>query len=141
MKKITCFAIAICALLHNYATASNWAYVTDGAKSYVAVDLDSLAPSGKYWKAWVKTEYEKDQLTDSYPKKTYKTAKYLQYFDCASKVSAITRWLAYDDEGNVAESSVAELNPKSFNERIPDTVGESVGIYVCKQTAKLTGKK
>lgn len=137
MKKTIQFAIISLSLLGNFAVASNWVYVTDASKSNIYVDLDSIAPSGKYWKAWIKTEYEANQLTDTYPKKTYRSTKYLQIYDCVSKVAMIARWLAYDEDGSVAESWAEDINPKLFVERVPDTVGENISSYVCKESAKL----
>lgn len=118
--------------LVNVAFASDWVEVTKGVKSSVSVDRDSVAQAGRLWKAWVKTDFEIAQETDGYPKKFFKQTKYLQYFNCAEKTSAIVKWYAYGDAGQLVDSSEILLNAAQLTEPIPDTVGEDVSKTLCE---------
>jgi hypothetical protein len=134
IKKFISLLLLIC--VPHFSVASNWESITHGQKSTVSIDYDSIAPVDSYWKVWVKTQYEEAQQTSTYPKKSYRSVKYLQYTDCKGVRSTIVRWIAYDEDGNVVEQINDVFNAKNLNDPVPDTVGEDVVTYVCAYASK-----
>lgn len=132
VRPLITVVMACVLLIGGPASASTWLEVAGSEKSQVSVDLTSIAPSKGYWKAWVKTTFDEAQDTQTYPGKKFKETKYLQYFNCREKTQLMTKWLAYDIEGNVVESHNGQLNASAFNEVVPDTIGERVANFVCR---------
>lgn len=121
--------------------AATWVEVAQGTKSKIYIDVDSVAPSGRYWKAWDKTEYDEPQETTKFPKKTYTHSKSLTVYNCAEKTAMVTSWLAYDSSGDVVEQESAPITPASFNERVPETIGERMSSELCRYVASLSKKQ
>lgn len=125
-----------CACLPSVAADWQWAASSDGA--LYSMDFDSLSTSGPYKKAWVKANFATAQLTDDYPKKSYRSQMMQYYFDCKGRTLHVTRVANYEKlnfGGEVVQSSSTKFDPRYLNEYMPDTVGERLFSVACATPA------
>ena len=105
---------------------------TESALAYV--DRESIAPRGKYMRAWVMLDYFSPQKTQSYPQREYRSGKYLWAFDCVEK-----RWAAIQGvnltgdggQGEVVESTSVDWSLARFVDVVPESLAEGVLRRVC----------
>jgi hypothetical protein len=137
--KIGIFLFAIFILMHQNAMAANWVEVAGSDSVTVSVDKDSMRKVGTKVKTWLKWEWTKPQdVSNTYPSKTYKTEKQLQVSDCANGTLAIAQGIQYstDSNGEVVNSYTFDERAWRFSEAAPETIGESILRFACKAAAK-----
>ncbi|WP_369598433.1 surface-adhesin E family protein [Massilia hydrophila] len=115
------------------AVASDWQPVSSGDGSLTFVDFDSISISGAYRKAWIKSDYLEMQETDSYPKKSYQSGKFLYYFDCKKRMVGATHEILYSSlsGSSVASSQSTRFSPNILHDVAPDSWGEAYLNTVC----------
>jgi hypothetical protein len=121
--------------LSNLAFGSNWVLVEMSAdKDFHSIDQESIASSGKYKKAWFRTDYGSMQ-TLKYQPKNYLSSKSLWYFNCQERTMAATQQLFYSGQagnGELVDSYTYPIQSMQFSEVAPDTIGESMLNAVCR---------
>jgi hypothetical protein len=123
-------------LLPVLANAACWEkFATSKDESIYFIDACSIAVDGIYKKAWFKTELQiPEENSDG---KTYDSTKYLYYFNCKNRKSAIAQFTKYyiDD---VVNSLSRKIEERAFNEVVPDSIGEAIFERAC--STKITKK-
>ena len=154
MKKV--FFIILCSLVAIHSHAAYWIqYNTESKKAKYHYDMDSLVSKkftngSRYLQVWEKSVYNEEQTISErnyscisysiycseYTFKKYSEEKTVNYYDCKNKKLAVGRVLKYNSDGEVVDSSpdyVATSSSASWNETIPDTIGEGKLNEICKQ--------
>jgi hypothetical protein len=128
-------------LLISSATAqpSRWVEVGGNDEITAYVDTQSLRRNGLKVKVWLKWVNASPVDTDTiYPKKKYMSAKTLNIYHCTDRTLAGIQSIRYanaDASGEVVETvSVAEARAE-YTDLAPETIGESILVYVCKATS------
>lgn len=140
MSKTGSLIFVFLAAIPAAALSANWQLASIGAnddKYYI--DGDSVSHAGQYRKVWVMESYTAPVETDAYPKKTYRSAKLLQYYDCKQQSTVAVRLVAYaepEGRGDNVESKSVVFKPTSLQEVVPDSVGESLLKAVCGTPAQ-----
>ncbi len=125
-------------MLPVFACAACWEEIAKTSKEdIVFLDKCSISLDGKYKKAWIKWENkEQKNVEDDYlPKKMADSSKTLYYFDCAKKQSTIIQNIYYYHDSAVKSLSI-NIKEASFDEVIPDTVGEAILEAACGKVKK-----
>lgn len=125
MKKI----FLLCGLLtSSLSFGAGWSYVatsSDDTRTYINRDTFKYNPDSNSVTIWVKKDNFKTLLSNGYAVEVKQLDNYL----CSSNTVSNLSGAAYDVNGNVLESS-NEIS--GFKNVIPDSVGETVFNYVCK---------
>lgn len=119
--------------------ASDWQWTTESDSANYFMDFDSIATQAGHKKAWVRVNYTTPMESVSYPKKPYKSAKLLYYFDCSGKLLGIFQTVRYADfnaAGEVVETDSARFSPTQLNDVVPDTIGEKLQQIACSPSAR-----
>lgn len=121
------------------AQPSRWVAVGGNEQIKVFVDSQSLRRTGAKVKAWLKWVNSSPVETDTVvPSKTYLSAKTLNVYNCSDRTSAGLQTIRYADadvSGEVVETVAIAETKAFFTELAPETIGESIMMYVCKATA------
>jgi hypothetical protein len=126
-------------LLPVVSSATTWVDVAGSDEVTVFVDRDSLRRSGSIVKSWLQWKWGAPQeVPGMSPAKTFKLEKQLQISDCSEGTLAIAQGIRYaDDAGlNIVDSYVVPKNQWEFSEAAPETNGESIIRFVCKNSVK-----
>jgi hypothetical protein len=108
----------------------------------MAVDTTSLAIDGLQVTAWVRTKWAKPQnlygRTAAKPR-TYSSQMVHILVDCNTKDFKITSSIYYDAQGAVVESSGPYApSETTWEEPVPDSLGEAYGTVVCSARLLVT---
>lgn len=149
MLKRLCKPLVVAALCfsNTLAIASDWVAVsTDDNKNVVSVDTSSIAPKGKYTKAWLLWNYDTQQILEEVsPSKKYYSSKGLTYFDCTEGTSALIQITYYEYQAGVGvpvQSLAFDSTKVRYQDFVPDTMGEAIHKFVCKNSRnKLTKQR
>ena len=121
------------------AQPSRWVEVGGNDEITAYVDTQSLRRTGPKVKVWLKWVNASPVETDTvYPKKKYMSAKTLNVYHCTDRTLAGIQSIRYanaDATGEVVETvSIAEAKAE-YTDLAPETIGESILVYVCKVTS------
>jgi carbonic anhydrase len=133
MRRIILIALLNC-LLVSHSYAATWTKLQDNKHATLMLDKQSITPSGKFDKAWVKINYKSLQTNLEYPEKSYNNAKLLWYFDCAAQKSATAQVYQLLDEEQIFSAAI-DVKRARFLEPVPETEIDIAMQYVCKQKA------
>ncbi|MDP1594154.1 MAG: hypothetical protein Q8L80_07920 [Gallionella sp.] len=133
MKKIFVFIAFI--VFSTGAFSSEWVYVGSvPGESEVKVDKSSIASTLKSnRKAWVLFTYNEKQTQKSAPYAQYDELKALWRINCSTHEVG-TKAVVWRLEGNLVDST--DIQSTSFNDVVPDSIGEIVFNYVCRSKIK-----
>ena len=140
MLRRLCRPLVLAALCfaNTCAVASDWVFVAKSEIGEAWVDKSSIAPKGKYTKAWTIWDYGIPQkLQGIYPPKEYQSTKVLNYYDCAEGTSAIIQSAYYGGRAGTGENVQSwsyDSTKVLFNDFTPDTVGETIHKFVCNNS-------
>lgn len=116
-------ATALLGLMPVPAHAADWWYVTESSAGTVLfVDVESLQRNGDlvtYWRQGINKD----------PIKGVKSYKLRSSEACSGKKTKVLSYVDYDEAGTVVESNT--LRTPTFDDIVPDTVGESIAEFVC----------
>ncbi|MCS0615190.1 hypothetical protein NX783_20820 [Massilia kyonggiensis] len=101
------------------------------------IDLETVARSKGYVKAWTMTTYWSEQTTRSYPIVKYRSVKELSYFNCGDRTAFTAQAVYYEreaGEGEVRHSVIDSIATSKFSEVVPDSVGEANLRTACSLT-------
>jgi hypothetical protein len=124
-------------LVASKADAADWHVITKTPNSDVYIDRESVAPRGKYMRAWLRYEYHKPERMEAPPQKEYSRGLTLWAFDCKERTVAVIRQMLFfgEDTAPVAEHTVPWALA-SFTDIPPDSIGETVFQTVCSPKQK-----
>jgi hypothetical protein len=120
------------------AHPAQWQLVEGSSKLTLHVDVESIRSEGGRVKAWFRWNYAETQYT--YPnREPFRSMKELNYFDCGKRTYAIAQSVAYAERDGRGESPYRAALPFSqltFEEVIPESIGELMLEYVCRNPRK-----
>ena len=125
-------------MIFSYASASDWFLIAKGNDEIIFVDKSSISSKGKYLKAWLIWDYIGTKKMEYHPYKEYRSIKSLWYLDCNSNSVAISQSASYSGNfgaGESVDSHSNDISKLQFNDVVPDSIGETILKYVCKQGA------
>ncbi|MDO9419974.1 MAG: hypothetical protein Q7T66_04850 [Herminiimonas sp.] len=129
MKIFAVFLVAFGFGVSN-AQAADWRLVGQSNTAYAYVDLSSIVKLKATRKAWIMwTDIEEVSKTSG-----PRSSKVLMHFNCTERSSAraqFTMYAGFEGQGETIASSKYPIVASSFDEVIPDTVGEQIFIFVC----------
>lgn len=146
MKKIISALLPLLLGMPLAAQASDWQHVAETKEQWYSMDFASLVTVKNYRKAWIREDSLKDQETTGYPKKNYRSGKFLYYFDCNGRRIGSIQKILYEKMfagGDVVESTSIKFNDNILDEVAPDTIGEGFLEVACSnptERAKLKAK-
>jgi hypothetical protein len=126
------FLLACAVAFPSYA--SDWRNVTKTNDAIIYVDYGSVAPRGKYMRAWVMFDYILPKQTVTYPQKEYKSGKMLWAFDCEERTSATAQYILLSGDfgdGEPVHSLSTSWGLLKFDDVVPDSIGEIVLNVAC----------
>ncbi len=138
MKVRTALFISI---LASQANAAEWLYVGGNTKIEAFLDVQSVRRTGTRAKVWVKWVHATPvALRDVYPERMYSSSKTLEIYDCAERSSTTIQQILYaeEDGGEVVKSYSIPEKSASFEEVVPESIGESLLGAACNRS---TSKK
>jgi len=118
--------------------AANWVSIGGNGTTEAFIDKQSLRRTGQKVKVWSKWEYsEPMEVRASYSKKTYLASKELDIYDCSERTSLTTQQTLYGtpDMDSVVGSFSSPDFPHLYSEVVPDSIGEAILEFACKETA------
>ena len=121
-------------------SAADWKQFSKSDEAFHSVDHDSIAPRGKYMRAWVMVDYFKPKKLTAYPNKEYLSSKALWAFDCVEKTITSIQDIAYAGDtgvGEIVESTSVDWEKARFRDVVPDSMGEAVMQIVCKRKPQI----
>ena len=122
------------------AQQSRWVEVGGNDQITAYVDTQSLRRAGPKVKVWLKWINASPVETDTAcPKKTYLSEKTLNIYHCVDRTSTGLQAIRYanaDFSGEVVETAVVPEAKANYQELAPETIGESILLYVCKATTR-----
>jgi hypothetical protein len=129
--KFAALALIVAPLAHS----ENW-YVLQASDPAWAIDLDSLAISGPYRKAWIRQDFPEPQpLFESARLKpwntTYQYALVLYYVDCAAKMLTSPQSVFYGPKDETVGNYTAKFNPDDLRDVAPGTMAQLTVNFVC----------
>lgn len=136
LKAFAASIIFVSTLLHtSVASARQWVLLSNEPR--VAVDVDSIKGKGNTRTFWSEIVYSQERSSSSpyvrYEQNKYRSAKSLNFVDCANNKIGILRMVGYDSNGSVVDDDdISYLSvPPSLQSTIPDSIGETALLYVC----------
>lgn len=143
------FVVAVLSVAPSLVSASNWRGIgpglsasTPAGKRMVAdeeIDLDSIAPSGKYVKAWLRETYGKDVVHPTI-KKQFRVESDLWYYNCSDRTAVLMALTLFNSHNEVV-FNWSDLTDYTGESPVgPDSVGEYALDRVCK-AAKARAKQ
>lgn len=134
--------LALCSIPAT-ASASNWVEAAVNDNVIVYIDKQSLRRAGQKVKAWVKWEFTKPkELAGTFPKQMYQASKELSIYNCADRTTLTlqaTRYTEIEMVTVVEDISIKDI-PSSYYEVAPDTIGEALLEFSCRE-GKASAKK
>jgi hypothetical protein len=97
------------------AHSAEWQLVEGGSRLTVHVDVQSIHSEGGWVKAWFRWNYAETQYTNP-NREPFRSAKELNYFDCAKRTYAIAQSVAYAERDGRGESPYRATVPFSHND-------------------------
>jgi hypothetical protein len=131
MRELTVL-LALAAALPAYG--SDWREVSKTNDAVLYVDFESIAPRGRYMRAWVMFDYAPPKQTETYPQKEYKSAKSLWAFDCTERTSATAQHILLSGDlgaGEPIQVRSVDWGQLKFDDVVPDSIGETVLKITC----------
>lgn len=125
------------------ALAANWQPLSKGSEFIVYVDTESLVQRGEYWQSWFMWDHDKDKEAPSYPTKLYRSVKALNVFNCALRQNTGIQTVYYSGQQGSGESVhnvSVNIKQASFEDVVPDSIGESMLRYVCSRATHRSKK-
>ena len=113
---------------------SEWKVILEDSDNVLYVDMQSIAQTGPYVKAWSMVDFKKPQKTINNPSKVYKSWKSLEYFNCSENRFASIQATFYSEQlgnGKVVAASEHDPTRAVYQDAIPDSNGEIQLNYVC----------
>ena len=138
MKLKTLLIATTLFITSNSASAVNWVYVTEGEKSTVYIDTDSLVRKKNTIEVWQLIDCTEYQYTSEYPSKKYLSLKDYCSYNFTERTSDVLSISLYSDHFGGGESIESHDFPRSKNPSriIPGTVGERIMEFVSKPIKK-----
>lgn len=118
--------------------ASKWEHIAEDVDgtTYI-IDRESVAQKGGLTKAWFQNILKKPQKMDYPPHKEFESEKFMYYFNCTERTSALVNMIKYAPGGkDVVFSHSIDVKTASFADVAPDTVGEVQFLEACKKGSK-----
>jgi hypothetical protein len=120
------------------AQASDWQVISSNGDKSLFMDFSSVASVGNYRKAWIMSNYSKEQPLSQFMSSRYASAKTLFYFDCSKRTITSTQDVKYSQingGGEVVSSQTFKFAPAALSDVIPDTEGELFLQVACGSLA------
>lgn len=130
-KAFICFSIFVA----QFAFAANWTITDRNEKLIVFMDLNSVRLTEKNLRqAWFLTDYNEVQKIDGYPQ--YKSFKELVKFDCKNGTMGTIKLILFPEMNGSGDAVFSEDRTLKLTAYVPDSIGESKFIEVCKLKLK-----
>lgn len=138
MRLKALLVITLLFLNSNTASAVNWVYVTEGEKSTVYIDTDSLVRKKNTVEVWQLIDCTEYQYTSEYPNKKYLSIKGYCSYNFTERTSDVLSLSLYSDHLGGGEVVESHDYPHSKNQSriIPGSIGESIMNFVSKPIKK-----
>jgi surface-adhesin protein E len=131
------FLFAACAAATLRCFAANWQAVGHAPGDVAYVDIDSIRTIGRYVRAWELWDFDSQEQLDGYPPRKYKSAKWLEIFDCRDRTSGVYQQILFADnmgQGEAVDVRSEAQDRATLEEVAPDSIGEEVLDFVCSYT-------
>lgn len=120
--------------------AENWALLQlgDNAAPTWSIDIDSIAVTAQYRKAWVRVDYSSPQDLDpsfrtSPTNLFYQNALVLYYVECSSQMISTPQANYYSPKDEFVGSFSGKFNPELLRDVAPGTIAKRVLDYICRR--------
>ena len=120
------------------AVAADWVHVAENDSFTSLTDRTSLRRTGSRVRGWEMKVHASPTAAATDPSKTYQSVKRLMIYNCVERTSAASQIIRYAtaDGGEVVESATFEEKEMSFQESPPDSIGEAMLDYACKNAPR-----
>ena len=141
MKRVHLF-VATCLLGGGFPEillAATWVPVAGNPSMAAEVDHDSMRRTGSKVKVWVRWIYqEPTELKGAYPKITFQSLKSLAIYNCTEKTNINLQEVFYAerDGGEVVKTNTVLETAASYDEVVPDSMGEAILRFACDETVR-----
>ena len=138
MKRLLIALVALSVALP--VAATEWAPVRISTDSeHVWVDRSSIVWHTSYVRAWFLWDFSAPQTTSK--RKSFVSMKLLSYFNCSLRQLSSRQVLYYDQPHGIGQpvesyAYMFEQVKLSMQDVVPDTSGEQILNYVCKNAPK-----
>lgn len=133
------FFVALMLMAPVSVMASDWTIVGQGQGTTVAVDVQSIAPRGKFTKAWVIFTYDHSQQPTAFATRAFQSMKSLAVYDCTERTMAVLQAIDFTGpagSGDFAGSFSIDLSRATFTDVVPDSNGEILLRFICSRAGK-----
>ncbi len=110
------------------AYARQWTEFFSNGSSTAWVDVDSIKGVGSTREFWVRSIYKEETI--GYLRHTSSTQK--SHVNCDTQKIGVSKTILYNSAGSVVFSSRDMNEPLKWQDTVPDSLGESMLITVCK---------
>jgi len=118
------------------AAAENWTEVAHSDKATLYIDTQSISQKDGIKRAWEKWEYTEDRPAHYPITRKYRSARFLNYFNCKEKSTAELQAIYYDEAGEVIGKSTTDSKDVSFSYLAPGMLSEATLDFVCKTKSR-----
>lgn len=128
----------VLATLASTAGAADWQFLVTSASDngVVEIDVSSVARvDTQTRKAWFRQSLGKPKRLAG-ETETYSETKSLVHFRCAERTSGSAQMIYYSEAGAVVRFTSIPKDSISFDDVIPDSIGEAMLNAVCNPTRK-----
>lgn len=132
MKKWCVALVALCGLSVWNADASDWVKAVESRTSRIFVDTGSISRTGDIVAAWYRRDFSHPMVAET-KSRQYKSAKVLNYYNCADREVAAAQWITYENrEGQGRVVSNEKVLALEYGDVPTGDAGEAVFNFVCK---------
>ncbi len=138
MKKIILFFLFVFSLNAHAAEEEKWKFVIASDNQEIYVDVDSIATSGKYKRAWSIFNYSVIAKAPG-TQFDFISDKSLFYFDCKKKVYGRAVQILYAEPNAGGKSFMTysgKMKDIKFDPVAKGTIGENFFDFVCSYSGK-----
>ncbi|WP_154668320.1 surface-adhesin E family protein [Pseudoduganella violaceinigra] len=134
MKRL-CFLL-VAAISSSHCVAAQWLEVagsTGGSRSYAFstdIDLDSIASSGQYKKAWIRARYVQSQ------KDGVREVLQIFYISCTENRYGVVQENQFSQDGRLIKSKAWPFSEALLIDVAPGSVSEAVVKFVCSTSSR-----
>jgi hypothetical protein len=129
MGRVTGLFLAL--LAAPLAQAADWNLVTKAAGATVYVDGQSIKPAGNLTSAWIRMDYDADQVLKLDPPKKFRSQRLRYAMDCKAKEFTIAEATWHGANGELTHSQVIDRVTKALEDVRPGTVAGAVYDRIC----------
>jgi hypothetical protein len=125
-----------------HAQSGRWVQIAAGEHTTIFADRLSIRREGARVRIWTKWAFSTEQDISSSANKKYRSQKNLDVYHCGNRTSATLQSISYsgaDADGDVVDSTTYPDALARYAEVVPESVGESILLFVCR-ASKSTGR-